>query len=265
MNDRFFSPISRYALLVMALMPLIPVVEATTPGGRFHEIDSRPDYSVAVPRSASTTLSYSQLGDMFWQWQFSLPVHANPIFDNADCKTGPSGPVWFLGGTAFTTQPAPGVNEGLADRTCTLPSNRPIFFPILNTECSTVPGDTPPQFTTDEAGLRACAKFFTDFVLTDPAHLFVTLDGISLTGFIQRASSPAGGFQFGPLPGNNVLAFFGEDAPAGTMAHAVSDGYYLRIDPLPAGLHTLHFRGEEDFPDGSKFIEDITYHLTVTP
>ena len=265
MSDRFSIQISRYTLLVMALMSLSTTVEATTPGGTFPEIAGRRDSSATAPQPATNSLSYGQLGDMFWQWQFSLPVHANPIFDNANCKAGQSGPVWFLGGTSITTQPAPGVTEGQANRTCTLPSNRSIFFPILNTECSTVPGDTPPQFTTDEAGLRACAKFFTDFVLTDPAHLFATLDGLSLSGFIQRASSPPGGFHFGPLPGNNVLAFFGENAPAGTVASSVSDGYYLKIDPLPAGIHTLHFYGEQDFPDGSKFIEDITYYLTITP
>jgi hypothetical protein len=37
------------------------------------------------------------------------------------------------------------------------------------------------------------------------------------------------------------------------------------LHPLSVGTHKIHFFGELDFPDGSKFIEDITYHLTVVP
>ena len=255
MTYHFSNRISGCLLAAVTVLQLVPTLKATVPGGRFPRIADHQDS--AAMTAQTTTLSYSQLGDMFWQWQFSLPVPANPIFDNGDCKTGQSGPAWFLGGTSNTST-VNGVTIGQADRTCTLPANRPIFFPIINSECSDVPGDNLGDTT--EVGLRACAKFFTDFTTA----VSVTLDNISLTGNIQRAASPAGGFQFGPLPGNNVLQHFGLAAQPGSTHNSVSDGFYLKLDPLPAGMHTLHFHGEQDFGGGSMFVQDITYHL-ITP
>ena len=244
------------AVAIVSAVSLNPALEAQIPAGRVIQKANRSGSPHMTAQFNPAALSYSQLGDMFFQWNFSIPVPANPMFDNGDCKTGQSGPVWFLGGTDFTLT-TNGVTVGQADRTCVLPGNVEIFFPIINSECSDVPGDNLGDTT--EAGLRACAKFFTDFTTVAT----VTLDNISLTGSVQRVSSGPGGFQFGPLPGNNVLQFFGLDGKPGSTHRSVSEGYYLRLGPLPAGNHTLKFFGEQDFGGGSKSIQDITYHLIV--
>jgi len=80
-----------------------------------------------------------------------------------------------------------------------------------------------------------------------------------------RSQSPL--FTFGPLPDNNVLQFFGVNAPAGTVSASVSDGVHLMLAPLSRGDHTLHFHGALDLSSigGPTFVQDITYHLTVVP
>jgi hypothetical protein len=65
------------------------------------------------------------------------------------------------------------------------------------------------------------------------------------------------------MPDKNVLQSFGLFAPAGTLAHSVSDGIHLMLHPLSPGIHVLHFYAELDLGPigGPKFIQDITYSL----
>jgi hypothetical protein len=211
---------------------------------------------VLPPGSSPHGKSYGEWGGEFWRWQFSLPVDRNPIFDTAACDEGQSGHVWFLGGTTSSTEIGPGVILGQATRDCTVPIGTALFFPIVNVECSTVEGNG-----TTEEELRDCANFFADFI-TD---LSAELDGLSLSNLsAYRKDSPL--FTFGPLPDNNVLQFFGVDAPAGTVSPSVSDGIHLMLAPLSRGEHALHFHGTLDLSSigGPMFIQDITYHLTVS-
>jgi hypothetical protein len=198
-------------------------------------------------------LSYGEWSARQWQWEFSLPLDANPLADTADCSAGQSGSVWFLGGT-FTLSNVGGVVVGKAVRTCTIPSGTALFFPLLDTECSTIEGNG-----TTEDELRDCAKMFTDLV--DTSSLFLEIDGQPVTNLGDfRVQSPL--FTFGPLPPNNILG-----APAGSTSPSVSDGYFVMLKPLSVGRHTLHFGGMADFTPvgGPVFVQDITYHLTVVP
>ncbi|HUS37608.1 MAG TPA: hypothetical protein VM680_19830, partial [Verrucomicrobiae bacterium] len=66
---------------------------------------------------------------------------------------------------------------------------------------------------------------------------------------------------------DNLLQASGIDV-TGTVAPAVSDGYWSFIpsSSLPAGSYLLEFGGAFPYNDaGNLFIEDITYHITVTP
>jgi hypothetical protein len=51
------------------------------------------------------------------------------------------------------------------------------------------------------------------------------------------------------------------NVPAGIYSPAVDDGFYVRLNPLEIGDHTLHFHAEG--LDGS--IQDVMYNLTVVP
>lgn len=91
-------------------------------------------------------------------------------------------------------------------------------------------------------------------------NLSVTVDGVANTNF-RRVQSEV--FSVA-LPDNNVFdapckrGHLG-DVPAGIYSPAVDDGFYVLLDGLPAGPHTLHFHSENQ----GGFVEDVTYNLTV--
>ena len=92
-----------------------------------------------------------------------------------------------------------------------------------------------------------------------------TIDGVPITDLMEnyRVLSPGG--------------FFGYEAPAGAIfdiaegsyAHSVSDGWWLLIDPLPAGEHVITFRGDLfSIVEGETeiiFFTAVTYNITVSP
>lgn len=204
---------------------------------------------VIPPNQKTNGLTYGEWSARWWQWAYSLPVSDNPFFDvGGDCTNGAqgqSGPVWFLTGVL--------IEGGTAVRNCTVPTGRMFFFPILNVECATLEGNG-----STEAELRACTDFFLSFVTNVAAEL----DGRPIQNLQRfRAASPL--FTYGPLPDDNVLQFFGFDAPEGATSLAAADGFYLMLAPLSVGHHTLRFTGT--FGDPINFTLDITYNLTVAP
>lgn len=214
---------------------------------------------VIPPQARYQGLSYGEWSARQTQWFFSLPIDHNPLYDTADCSTGQSGKVWFLGGTFASSVIEPGIILGEADRDCTIPSGTALFFPLVSAECSQAEGNG-----TTEAELRDCANFLADFIV--PSSVFLKIDGTPVTNLGSfRVESPF--FTFGPLPENNALQAIGYDAPAGTTSPSVSDGYFAMVKPLSVGTHTLHFGGVVDLTSigGPLFIQDITYTITVAP
>ena len=231
-----------YALPALATSPsLHSVVNANGPNPTVLPVGSRP-YGA----------SYGEWSARFWQWAYSMPIDQHPLFDTAGCDEQQSGKVWFLGSSFAPTVTDGGQVVAIADRTCSIPSGTALFIPIVNSEASTIEGNG-----TTEAELRAAADFFQDFA----QNLSCDVDGFviqNLDGY--RVQSPL--FTFGPLPENNVLQWFGYDAPAGSTSDSVGDGVFVMLAPLAVGPHTIHFHGEVP---AFNFLLDITYHLTVTP
>lgn len=230
--------------------------------------DDAPDAVVVSPTRRVKKKSYGEWSAAWWQWDFSLPVDHHPLFDTADCGTAQSGKVWFLGGTSFTTVDPQGVVVGTAERTCTVPGGTLLFFPIINAEQSAIESCLPPE--------GKCAPTYQDLLadargFQDPAHNLsaevdgVPIEGLNATGPLApspfRVQSPAP-FAIGPLPPNNVLAFFNIPDTVGKKSVAVADGVFVMLKPLRPGLHQVHFHGEVDVP-GFSFRLDITYHITV--
>lgn len=195
--------------------------------------------------------SYGEWSAQWWKWLFSMPVDKHPLFDTADCSQNQEGKVWFLGGTFITDETSPGVVVGKADRDCTVPTGKALFFPIMNAECSEAEGDGDT-----EENLRTCAKGLIDHVILE--DLSATIDGVEINNLqAYQADSPL--FNWGPLPKDNVIGTL----PEGTKSKSVADGYYLLLAPLSAGDHTIDFAGRAVFPGGIDFSLDIHYDLTV--
>ena len=187
------------------------------------------------------------------QWSYSIPEPVHPLFDNGDCSTAQSGPVWFLGGKfcangetcSFTTV-----------RTCTVPYGKALFFPVVDSEDSALeesvnehPGD--PSFQ-QIAAMRQYAAG-----IESTPGVFCEIDRKPVPQLMQRFGVQSAAFGF-TLPDKNILSYIyapPNDFKAGTYYPAVDEGYYIMLAPLPPGNHTLHF--------GASWL-DVTYHLTVT-
>jgi hypothetical protein len=232
-------------VIVLGLMVLAPMaVSADSPNPKFKiwPVDTNP-YG----------LSYGDWSAKWWQWAFSMPVDHHPLFDTADCSTGQTGEVWFLGASFSSTQnPNTDEYQAIAIRKCKIPAGKAVFFPVANVEASTIE-DNGHGFHQ----LLASAKGFQDtFTITS-----AEVDGISIDLNNYRVQSQL--FTFGPLPNDNVLQFLGvEDATEGTTSDSVADGVYLMVTPLSLGNHKIHFHAKS--PDFN-FMLDITYNLLVVP
>jgi hypothetical protein len=76
---------------------------------------------------------------------------------------------------------------------------------------------------------------------------------------VVRAQSDAKRFNVRP---NSILTESGY-AP-GVRDISVADGYWVMLDPLPRGKHTIHFTSSFPLPPPSApFSLDVTYHLKV--
>jgi hypothetical protein len=198
------------------------------------------------PTDSVLGMSLGDWGAAWWQWILSIPADSNPLLDadGSFCGEGQgSGPVFFLAGT-WTD-----LVEG--GRTCTVPAGKAIFFPMVNSECSSVEVKSP-WYCDDEAECRECAGFHADTF--DPGSLVVIVDGVELEGLAQyRAQSATYTFTM-PSPNNNILG-----VPF-TKGISVSDGYWMMLKPLSLGEHTIHFEGG---PSDGSWLQDVTYTITV--
>jgi hypothetical protein len=191
----------------------------------------------------------SQLSVQWWQWALSIPTSINPQLDptGENCMVGQRGSVWFLGGT---------FGGGSATRTCAVPEDTLLFFPVINSVNINTPnicGQGPANLRVKE--LRAAIAPFID----GATNVAVEVDGEPIRN-LHRDQSKV--FEVA-LPEENVFnAFCAGGNPAGIFSPAVDDGVYVQLNPLKVGEHTLHFHAENP---GAGFVLDVTYDLTVVP
>jgi hypothetical protein len=223
---------------------LVALTLASTPALTRADGTSTP---TIVPISSRTLgMTYGQWGAAWWQYVYSIPVPTNPGFDTtgANCATGQANnPVFFLVGV-FN-------NPATATRNCTVPANKMLFFPILNFENDNFCPPITPRLGVPQ--LLAVAKTMMD----GATDLEADIDGVTVKNLSNYRAHAPGGFSI-TFPDKNVFQYFGCDIPAGTYAPFVTDGYWLMLEPLSVGQHTIHFHGSE-----GSFTLDITYNLTV--
>jgi hypothetical protein len=231
----------RGTFAVAAALPALGLATAAVAGN--------PNPEVAPVNSNAYGHSYGGWSAEWWKWFLSIPTPDHPGI-GGDCGVAQSGPVFFLAAD-FTG------SEGVP---CTIPAGKAIFFAMANVECSTV--EPPPFFGADEEELRACAKCFADQIVV--SSLEATLDDEELGDLgSYRAASPLFTFEY---PADNIFGIPGGPA----TGESVSDGYWLLLNPLSAGNHTLAFSGAFEFPEGecglpagTSFGFGAVYELTV--
>lgn len=199
-------------------------------------------FVVVAPDEPVAEKSQLELSQEWWQWALGAPASGNPLLDEDGmlAQVGNNGPVFFVAGSIFGVPTV---------RTFTVPAGRPIFFPVINT----VFIETPPPSCDAAPDPFECALAAITPFIDAATDLHASLDGEDLlgldkSGFRQTSSA----FFSIPLPGGNLF-----DAPAGSYA-AVSDGYWVAVEGLPAGPHTLAFGATS-----GTFLVDVTANLRV--
>jgi hypothetical protein len=225
--------ISIYCLIfTLFLFPANPLVAQTDDNGtnvQLFTLDSNP---FGTP--------YDEWTSIWWTWLISIPLSESPAADNTgqQCAKNQTGPVWFLAGTF----------QGLTERTCVIPADKGILFPVFNLECSFA--EFPNLKTYSE--LSQCAKEGMDKV----TFVQATVDGVQVQNITRTQSLP---FNV-TFPEQNI---FGVQAGHTT---AVSDGFWIFLQPLPPGQHEINFKGAlVDYTTTGivSITNDVTYHLTV--
>jgi hypothetical protein len=120
---------------------------------------------IASGQPASQRQDVKALAADWWNWAVEEPMGQNPLEGSYDesvppgdiqCDgSNPSG-VWFLAGTT---------TGGETTRTCTVPADTALFFPVINYFC-----------TDDEPFYPECAAVWIDEAL-EGGEPYATLDG----------------------------------------------------------------------------------------
>jgi hypothetical protein len=183
-------------------------------------------------------------GQAWWSWALGFPAATNPVLSdgNVDCVVGQSGNVWFLAGTF----------GGKAERTCTIKKGKALFFPILNSVTFA------PDFCKDVTTCRVDA----DNSLTQSGKFewTCTVDGVPCI-----FKSPVVRAQSQPLPLNLEPGTLATEADGfglapGVRKISISDGYWIMLDALNPGMHTVRFTVAT--VNGLNF--EVIYHLTIS-
>ncbi|MDR3773898.1 MAG: hypothetical protein P4L26_11155 [Terracidiphilus sp.] len=213
--------------------------------------------SIVIDRdSIAYGRTYSEWSAAWEQWVDSIPASSHPLFDNGDCGTGQSGPVWFLGGKFCPNGEVCAYNNVV--RSCTVPSEKALYFPILNSEDSAIeerlaenPGN--PKFQQISA-LRAGAESN----LTNPS-VSCSVDGAAIPQLPERYRVQSTAFSFTLPAGNLWTSIYGTKFPEGTYFPGVDDGWFVMLAPLHPGNHVLQFKG---VTKGSTI--NVKYNLNVS-
>jgi hypothetical protein len=166
------------------------------------------------------------------------PPHPGDDPNGAGCTKSQEGPVWYLAGSSGSKQV----------RNCIVPYGKALLLTPIDVECSFA--ENPTLKT--EAELRSCAKSDQDKVNS----LKLIVDGVSLSNVSKyRVASHLFNLT---LPENNNLGLDPQ------VTQAVSDGYWIILEPLNKGNHTIISTGAIIDPTGVySFVSDVTWQINI--
>jgi hypothetical protein len=226
------NPLRRLSAALLAALIFAPATAAVAQ-----------DPGVLPPTARYRGYTYGEWEALWWQAMFATPVDGDHPFVSGKPLEGPKG-VFFLA-NLFADPDEPAVVE------ITIPAGTPLFFAIVNAECSLFESD--PFHGDDEAEMRACANDHID----NTSGRYAVIDGQPVNLDNYRFESPL--FTWGPLPEDNIL---GDPSAEGVVSPAVDAGYYLLLAPLSVGQHVIEIGGTFD-EFGASF--NTVYLVTVAP
>lgn len=172
-----------------------------------------------IPDEKPHGLTYGQWTVKWWEWALSSPISNNPVLDDTGqyADINQSGPVWFLAGTI-------GDENKVAHRTCNIPGEKAILFPVINYVYT-----YEPRFRTDSELVRYVTTDIDDIVIK---HAIV--DGNIVPS--HRVQGEPSIFSLKVKEENKL------DIPVG-INQAAADGYWVFLKPLAKGEHEIYFHG----------------------
>lgn len=221
--------------------------------------------SIYPPHAHVRDESVQHLVADWWTRVFQTHVHGadgttvtHPMLTNGDTTaSGRFDGVSFLYGTF----------GGSATHTATVPTDTPIFVPVLPIEFSNFDtpnpdGSLPGTYTA--AQLRDMAAQAALPAQGPGGEVHVIVDGQAVPN-VASHREVTGVFSY-VLPNDNVDQFFFNDLSLkGRVSPVVADGYYVLLKPLSPGQHTITFGGTT--PGGSlgPLNVNVTYTIDVVP
>lgn len=187
--------------------------------------------TVVSPTQSVAGLSQAEWSQAWWQWAGSFDFKTSPVADRTGeyCHLKQTGPVWFLAGTYGTKRTI---------RNCRVPQGKYIFFPLINYVVTPKPGKLIScSATTLEA----------ERLTNDASALILEVDGIRVQNLITHRQAT-----------NQCFSMSTIDEPKYQVYPSAANGYYIMLQPLPPGVHTLNFGGA--LPS---ILQAVTYTLVV--
>ncbi len=218
---------------------------------------------VFAPGSTVQGRTVGQWGGEWWNWTNSMPAADNPVTDptGGRANINQNAPVFFLAGTF----------GGAATREFTVPTDTPLLVPLLNVAYYRTPEPVDaagipigssgnPQAAVAPPDPNWVRDFVTtSFIVTNPAtSLFFELDGVSIPQSTLLTHLEASRFTAVITEGSRPN-LSGE--PVGSWSESYSIGYYLMLEPLEAGRHTIRYGGTSR----SGLSVDVRVTLTAVP
>ena len=226
-------------LLILAAMVAVPAATAFAQQPRILPIQSHPHGQ-----------TYSEWAVDWWQVALETPAAVNPFTDPSgeNCDRGDMGDVWFLFGSL---EP-----DAIVERSCEIPADTALFFPLLTVFYGAFLNDPPGQRTEEFVREQVqCAEDAAPTLLFEfNGHPVADLDQ-----FFERSEI----FDV-KLPEDNLLGVTEAEVPDLTLSPSVDAGFYLFLLPLPPGSYELHWEGSAG-TCSVPVAQNVTYHLTIKP
>jgi hypothetical protein len=181
--------------------------------------------SVAPPGSDPLGVAYGDWAADWWSWLLTAPAEASPMLVGG-CSARESAPVVFVPQTFF---------GNALEFECAVSHDRWLLVGGAGVECDSITGGGETEEELSACVEEGRASF---------SHVSITVDGEPVPALGEHwVTSPMYELE---IPEGNLFGL-----PGGTT-NAVAGGWFVMIEPLAPGSHTIVVRGEVDQPEGSE-------------
>jgi hypothetical protein len=192
-------------------------------------------YTILAPDSTVGGKSIAEWTAAWWTWALQVPATQNPLADTtgAFANVNNNGPVFFVAGTNGLSGPV--------TRSFAISAGRPVLIPLINF-FDTEPAEIdPPTATLDDRKNAVDVVVAGWLNAVKPTTLFASIDGNPVAN-VSQYLEVTGLFSMGPTQAGSVVASLG--VPVGAeLFPSKAAGYWLMIEGLSPGPHTLRFGG----------------------